>query len=166
MGPPKKNNLTLRTILPQELEALFPKLRFINWERRSQAAPRYNCMAFANGDDRHFWDPFRHGSRYYWPPNIRRDYSADAWEQVFLEQGYERTENREIEPGFEKVAIYVALDDMLASHVARSDGNTWLSKLGRGQDIAHPSLDCLEGEQAAEYGIVDRILKRPIRRQQ
>jgi hypothetical protein len=102
-------------------------------------------MAFANGDERHFWTPSRHGGRYYWPPDIKRDDTADAWEQVFLNQGYERTESREVEAGFEKVAIYVGLDDMLASHVAVSDGNDWLSKLGKGQDISHSSLDLLAG---------------------
>lgn len=122
-------------------------------------------MAFANGDERHFWEAGRHGGRYFWPPNVRQDNTADAWEQVFLNQGYERTENREVEAGFEKVAIYVSLDDMLASHVAISDGYTWLSKLGMGQDIAHSSLDLPEGDQRDEYGIVDRILKRPARRQ-
>lgn len=105
-----------------------------------------------------------YGGRYYWPPEVPQSYTVDAWEEIFLRQGYERTENREVEGGFEKVAIYVSLDDMLASHVARSDGLVWLSKLGKGQDIAHLSLDLLEGVEADEYGIVDRILRRPIRR--
>ena len=118
-------------------------------------------MAFANGDERHFWEAGKHGGRFYWPPDIRQDNTLEAWEQVFLNQGYERTENREVEVGFEKAAIYVDLDDLLASHVAISDGYTWLSKLGKGQDIAHSSLELLEGDKGDEYGIVDRILKRP-----
>lgn len=37
------------------------------------------------------------------------------------------------------------------------------SKLGRCQDIEHSSLDLLEGDQHWEYGIVERILRRPIK---
>jgi hypothetical protein len=122
-------------------------------------------MAFANGDERHFWEPNRPGGRYYWPPDIKQDNTVDAWEQVFLNKGYERTDDRKVEAGFEKVAIYVGLDDMLASHVAISDGYVWLSKLGKGQDISHSSLDVLEGDQEDEYGIVDRILRRPASRE-
>lgn len=152
----------MRTLLPNELQERFPKLRPDNWERRSKANPRYNCLAFANGDERHFWTPNRYGGMYFWPPNIKREDSAETWEQMFSDAGFERTKNREVEPGFEKVAIYINLDDMTVSHIAISDGFTWLSKLGRGQDIAHSSLDLLEGNQLDEYGIVDRILRKQI----
>jgi hypothetical protein len=145
-------------IPPRRLQVLFPKLQPGNWEQRSHANARYTCMAFANGDKRHIWEAGVYGGRFYWPPDIRQDNTVEAWEQVFLNQGYERTENREVEVGFEKAAIYV-LDDF-ASHVAISDDYTWLSKIGKGQDISHSSLDLLEGD---EYGIVDRILKRPHR---
>lgn len=147
----------MRNWTPSELQARFPKLRPDNWERRSNATPRYNCMAFANGDERHMWEPGKPGGMYYWPPTVRQDNTADTWEEVFLKKGYKRTDNCEMEVGFEKVAIYVSLEDMDASHVAISDGFVWLSKLGKQQDIAHSSLDLLEGD---EYGIVDRVLKR------
>lgn len=71
------------------------------------------------------------------------------------------TDDREIQAGFEKVAIYVSLTDGNPSHVAVSDGRIWKSKLGKGQDIYHYSLSVLEGDQADEYGIVERVLKRP-----
>jgi hypothetical protein len=87
----------------------------------------------------------------------------DGWVEIFTRDGYQLTNNREIEPGFEKVAIYVDLGDMSPGHVAKSDGRTWKSKLGRYQDIEHTSLDLLEGEQHWEYGIVERILCRPIK---
>ncbi len=81
---------------------------------------------------------------------------------MFTRQGYELTEDRNIEAGFEKIAIYVDLEDMAPGHVAKSDGIAWKSKLGRYQDIEHASLDLLEGDQYWEYGIVERILRRPI----
>jgi hypothetical protein len=52
---------------------------------------------------------------------------------------------------------------MLPGHIAKSDGRTWKSKLGRYQDIEHTSLDLLEGDVGWEYGIVERILIRPIK---
>lgn len=68
-----------------------------------------------------------------------------------------------VEFGYMKVAIYVELDDVDSySHVAVSDGLDWKSKLGKGQDIAHNSLDLLEGDQADEYGLVAVIMRKPI----
>jgi len=80
----------------------------------------------------------------------------------FLGFGSE-TNNRTVEFGYTKVAIYVELEDVETySHVAISDGLEWKSKLGKGQDIAHDSLDLLEGDQADEYGLVAIILRKPI----
>ena len=88
---------------------------------------------------------------------------APAPSRLFHGQGDELTNNTEIESGFEKVAIYVSLSDMLPGHVAKSDGRVWKSKLGRLQDIEHASLEILEGDRHWEYGIVERILRRPLK---
>ena len=53
----------------------------------------------------------------------------------------------------------------MPSRVAKSDGRVWKSKLGKGQDIEHFSLDVLEGNEADEYGIVERILRRPLKQE-
>jgi hypothetical protein len=143
------------------LETQFPKLRTGNYQICSRANARYNCVAYANGDERHWWE---HGEGYgrgmYWPSHITD--TLEGWSVMFAEQGYEKTGNYEIERGFEKIAIYVDLKDMHPSHVAKSDGNVWKSKLGKGQDIEHDSLDLLEGEQQDEFGIVGEVLKRAI----
>jgi hypothetical protein len=111
------------------------------------------------GDDRHWWQPEILGGRFRWANNVSGD-GLQAWTTLFLQEGYEVTEDWGHEPGYEKVAIYVDLKDMLPSHVAKSDGAVWKSKLGKLQDIAHTSLDLLEGDQQYEYGIVDRVLRR------
>lgn len=103
------------------------------------------------------------GRRYRWPLDAIQQSTVEAWAGIFMRQGYLPTDSRENEAGFEKVAIYVDLADMLPSHIARSDGFTWKSKLGKSQDIEHLSLDLLEGDQHSEYGIVERILKRELR---
>lgn len=150
----------MRNLTPAELQAKLPKLSPDNHKHTSPADPRYNCVAFANENKRKWWEAGCHGGKFFWPEKIADD--INGWVKMFTDQGYELTENRDVEPGFEKVAIFVDLSDMLPSHVAKSDGRAWKSKLGRYQDIEHSSLDLLEGDQSCEYGIVDKILKRRI----
>ena len=103
-----------------------------------------------------------YGGMFYWPPDVNEADLVEAWTKICTKVGYERTDSREHEPGFEKIAIYVDPEEMLPNHVARSDGHVWKSKLGKGQDIDHLSLEVLEGNEKDEYGRVQRILKRPI----
>ncbi len=150
----------MRNLTSSELETKWQKLRSGNYKVASNATARYNCMAFANDNDRKWWEAGRYGGRYYWPPKIPD--TLEGWVEIFKRQHYELTSNRETEQGFEKIAIYVDLRDMLPGHVAKSDGRTWKSKLGRYQDIKHSSLDLLEGDHHFEYGIVERVLRRPV----
>ncbi len=120
--------------------------------------PAYNCIAFAIGDESQWWE---HGARLtYWPPGIQRGDNLESWIKVFEVHGYVRADDGSLEQEFEKVAIYVDLD-MLPTHVAKqlSDGR-WKSKLGKGHDIEHDTLDALEGDQMDEYGMVAQFLKR------
>jgi len=120
-----------------------------------------DCLAFAIGDERYWWQYGLYGGRYRWAEGVDGD-GVDSWVQIFLREGYELTDSRDHEAGYEKVAIYIDLVEMQPSHVAKSDGTTWKSKLGKLQDIEHSSLDVLEGDQHCEYGIVERILRRPL----
>lgn len=164
MGPPEGNHLELRrNSTPAELEASFPKLKPGNYEISSKATPRYNCLAFANKDERHWWESGLNGGLYYWPPGIAQNDKLETILKIFANEGYELTDNHDVEVGVEKVAIYVSLDDMLPSHYARSEDGAWKSKLGKDVDIKHTSLDVLEGDKQDEYGIVERVLKRVTR---
>ncbi|HWZ44803.1 MAG TPA: hypothetical protein VNW97_15115 [Candidatus Saccharimonadales bacterium] len=154
----------MRTIDPDELRACFPKLVSGTYKPASKATARYNCMGFANDDERHWWEPGLYGGRYHWPPTIRQQDTLESWVELFTSQGYTQVEGRDIEPGFEKIAIFVNLTDMSPTHVAKSDGNIWKSKLGKGQDIEHISLEVLEGDQGDEYGVVERVMRRPLKR--
>lgn len=152
----------MRTISSQELQQSFPKLTDNNHKRASKATARYNCLAFACGDERKWWEP-RPGGRFHWPPSVRPNTSLATVAGIFIADGYRETNDRDAESGYLKVAIYVELDDIdTYSHVALSDGITWKSKLGKGQDIEHDSLDLLEGETSDEYGIVAMILRKAI----
>ena len=160
MGTREGHHLVLRNRTPEELREIFPKLLPGTYEHTSEATARYNCVSFANGDTRKWWESGRHGGRFYWPEKV--PYTLDGWIDLFAQQGYKMTDNHGIEDGVGKVAIYVNLNDMEPEHVAISDGVTWKSKLGRWQDVAHVSLDVLEGESA--YGMVGCVLQRPIGR--
>jgi hypothetical protein len=152
----------LRTITPQELNSKFPKLVTGSFVPISKATGRYNCLGFAAGDERHWWQGEMNGGRFYWPPGLSRVTTVETVSQIFIPRGFQLTDNHAIEPGYEKVAIYASVDTFEFSHIARSDGIVWKSKLGSGQDIDHYSLSVLEGDQADEYGIVDRVLRRRI----
>ena len=142
------------------MRAKWPKLRPTNHKLTSQATARYNCVGFGIKDERRWWEAGLHGGRYYWPPDIPD--TLDGWVLLFAREGYELTTNRNVEAGREKIAIYVSLDDMQPGHVAISDGRAWKSKLGEFQDIEHESLELLEGDHSCEYGIVEKILHRPL----
>ena len=162
MGAQEGISWLVRTITPVELQARFPKLGGGNYKRASLATARYNCLAFACGDERKWWEP-RPGGRFYWPPNAQKDTSLATVTRIFIADGYVETAYRNVEAGYLKAAIYVDLEDIdTYSHVAMSDGAVWKSKLGKGQDIEHDSLDLLEGNQEAEYGIVATILRKAI----
>lgn len=144
------------------IERKFPKLRTGGYDRKSQRDTRYNCVAFAVGDFNNFWQymgPWK-TKGYYWPPNLRDD-SLESWVEVFRIHGYERCESADFEPGVEKVAIYVDSDGE-TTHVAKQDVGLgkWASKLGRGHDIVHDSLELLAGEEGDEYGRVAVIMQR------
>jgi hypothetical protein len=144
----------------EEMQSMWPKLRPGNHALTSQATPRYNCLAFAVKDERHWWEAGQHGGAYDWPANTPD--TLDGWVAIFTREGYRLTTNREVEAGFEKVAIYVSSTDRDDRHVAISDGKSWKSKLGKYQDIQHDSLDLLEGNEQCEYGAVEKILRRSI----
>lgn len=118
----------------------------------SSATPIYNCIAWAYGrNDRWFW-PTKKG---YWPENILRDESVEAFIQLFASIGYELCDNGSLEDGIEKVAIY--LKNGLPKHAARQlDNGKWTSKLGIQVDVSH-TLAALEG---GEYGNVSHFMRR------
>lgn len=77
---------------------------------------------------------------------------------MFATLGYMDATSRDIEPSFEKVAIY-ANKSLQVTHAARQiSAGLWTSKLGRNVDVSH-TLEALEG---GIYGTVAKILKRGV----
>jgi hypothetical protein len=134
----------------------FPNLERTDYEVTSEETVDYNCFAFAAGEEELRWDPVDPDG--YWPHGVLRELTLDAFIKAYQTLGYECCDNRDLEPGFQKIAIYTYNGE--PQHVARQEEDgMWKSKLGDWEDIKHE----LEGlENPNYYGVVEQILKRPI----
>ena len=142
------------------LESDFPSLGGENSEIKSPADEYYNCIAWAAEEDDRWWWPVPSPFA-YWPPGLPRVVTLDNFITAFETLGYEPTEKDHLEPGFEKVAVYVDANGV-PTHMARQrESGMWTSKLGPQEDIDHDTLEDLEG---GVYGHVARVLRRPARR--
>jgi hypothetical protein len=94
----------------------------------------------------------------FWPENVKCEETIEAFIELFHSVNYECCDMRDLENGYEKVAIYTL--NGVPTHAARQlpNGN-WTSKLGSEIDIEHDNLDCLNGPV---YGKVEIIMKRRI----
>lgn len=141
---------------PQDL----PDLTNQNCTLTSPATPLYNCIAWAAGDDSRWWepDPFQ---QYYWPPNIPRDFTTDAYLQAYGTIGYRLCFDGGFEEGVEKIAIYGAgpagAEQPTHATLQLPDGR-WTSKLGSCEDVTHSTVNDLNGPC---YGHVLCFLARP-----
>ena len=142
-----------------DLRALFPALS----QDAVETSPRddsYNCVAWAGGDTERWWWPGgfpTYGA--HWPISST-DVTVEGFVEAFRSLGYDVCDDGSWEKGFEKVALYVDGDGQ-PTHMARQlSSGKWTSKMGRLEDIAHPTAEELCG---GSYGAVTRYMKRKIR---
>ncbi len=143
-------------------EPAFPHLG--QWEEHSPPTPplgsirRYNCYAFAAGDNTQRWEPDPAG-QYYWPPSVPREYTIPAFIQAYQTRRYDVCGDGVQERAYEKIVIY-ANSFGIVQHAARQvyDGR-WLSKLGDAEDIIHETPQSLA---SAIYGQPVCYLKRSL----
>lgn len=140
----------------EELGHIFPNLTKDTARITSQEDYRYNCIAWAGGDSKKWWEPS--GKSYHFWLHHDLAYTMESYLKVFNILGFkEESDSSEPEKGFEKVALYVDPNG-IPTHAARQlENGAWISKLGRLEDIEHTTLEVLEGE---DYGKVKVILKR------
>ncbi len=133
----------------------FPNLSAKNCRPTSPTDDGYNCIAWAADDVGRWWwpDPLQ---QYFWPPNIPRAQTIDAFITAFESLGYNEISDATLEFGKQKIAIFVSALQ-IPTHAARQlpDG-WWASKLGRQIDVEHELL-ALEGP---EYGTVAIVCAR------
>jgi hypothetical protein len=135
-----------------------PNLTASNHIVTSPYKRRYNCIAYAAGDQTKWWWPT---FRDYWPPNVPRHETLDAFVMAFATLGYTECPDGTLELNHEKIAIYakVIAGVLLPTHGARQlpDGR-WSSKLGMYEDIRH---DTLNDVSCFAYGSAVKFMKRP-----
>jgi len=138
----------------QIIRTWFPTLNLSSFDITSPPTRRYNCIAWAAGEEHAWWWP----GHSYWPDGVPKEESVEAFAEAFARLGYTPCETAEPEANAEKIALYVG-DDGRVLHAARQLPNgSWTSKLGEAWDISH-ELRGLEGDN---YGRVARILKRSV----
>ncbi len=140
--------------MPRSLEEIFVNLKNSKYKITSPRTRTYNCVAFAAGETDRWWWP---ADGAYWPPNVPREETLQAFIAAFQALGYTICENGDLEPDFEKVAIY-ADNNNQPIHMARQlPSGVWASKCGTLEDIEHEAIEALEGV----YGKVHQYLRRP-----
>jgi len=81
------------------LKSLFPYLgdAFVVTSPRTED---YNCIGWAAEDQEHSWWP---SDNQYWPAQVTRVATVDAFFQAFSLLGYEACPDAALEPDYEKV---------------------------------------------------------------
>jgi hypothetical protein len=128
------------------VEAQIPRLALSNYRITSPRDARYNCFAWAAGDNTRIWSPVMLGSGVHWPPGIPALPSLAGVIEAYRIVGFEECKSPDLESGYEKVAIFAdATND--PRHAARQlpDGK-WTSKLGDHVDIEHAEVEAVGGE--------------------
>lgn len=133
----------------------FPHLASNNHHITSPADTRYNCIAWAAGNDDTFWWPVPGA---YWPQGVPMEVTESAFIAAYSTLGYEVTKNPDAEPDYEKVVIY--LKNSIPIHASRQlpDG-WWTSKLGQAEDINHQAPETVNGPL---YGEARLYMRRRI----
>jgi len=150
-----------------ELESFLENLGEDGYNRENVSPPtfgiiRYNCIAWAAGENTRPWWPSKEDPYYYyWPPHLpREEYERETLEnflRAFEWIGYSRCADPAHKVGIEKVAIFVN-DSQFPKHAARQlPSGAWTSKCGDYEDIEHFSLDSVAGSL---YGKAVAFLER------
>ena len=128
-------------------ESVFPNLAASRYRVTSEETAGYNCIALAAGTTNAWWWPDA-GGEYYWPGQVPREETLEAFVRTFALAGYEACDEMRLEAGFEKVAIYVDAAGT-PTHAARQlESGEWTSKLGSWEDIEHDGLDAVGGQRS------------------
>jgi len=138
------------------LELDFRGLRGVKWRLTSKRTNRYNCFAWAIGENHRRIDVING----HWPNDLPRDDSIETLVRVFMAKGYSvctEEQGRSFDPGFNTIVLYNQdrLVDLGQSteriihegtHAAKLLPNgTWSSKLGPDEDISHPTPEAIGG---------------------
>lgn len=136
----------------------FPGSFLQPFTKTSEIDLSYNCIAWAAMSSDDWYEP-DDSYNYFWPADVPRENTIEAYIQLFEYYGFDRCENGDNEEGFYKVAIFAVNGSSQASHAARQiQPGLWTSKLGQGIDVTH-TIAAMSG---GLYGDVIQYLKKEI----
>jgi hypothetical protein len=124
-----------------------PYLTADSCEITSPTSRRYNCIAWVARDEFNNWwpDPWGIG---YWPAEIPRVVTIDAFVQAYAKFGYKLCLGGSPETGLEKIAIFGTgpKGSEVPTHAAlQLESGEWTSKLGPFEDIRHKDVEAVCG---------------------
>lgn len=141
----------------EHITRTYPNLLTSGFKVTSPDDIDYNCIAWAADETALWWWPDNQLVG-YWPPSVPREETIYAFKKAYNTLGYVDCENHELEPGYEKIAIF-ATPDGIPQHAARQlESGHWTSKLGEWEDIEHFAVDGVSGKV---YGTPVVFMKRP-----
>jgi hypothetical protein len=140
------------------LEEIFPNLAAAGYTPKSEKSAVYNCIAYAAGDDSRRWAGYRDVD-YFWPEGAEEGLTLSALTSAFQILGYAICDSASLEPGFEKVVLYVDKDGLWTHAAKQTDDGQWTSKLGNLEDIVHRTPEAVAGPDPA-YGDVACYMRR------
>jgi hypothetical protein len=147
-----------------DLRQRYPGLRTSHLKVTSERDHRYNCVAWAMGDNKYKWmaDPIILNDPSavpycYWPEGAPREDTLRGWIAMLRLRGFRRCSSAVYEAAYERVAIYGKVDRPMHMALQKSNGR-WTSKLGEENDIEHE----LEGLNDSKYGRVLIVLRRKL----
>jgi hypothetical protein len=115
-------------------------------------------VAWAAGDKGTWWEPDPQNI-YYWPHEIPRELTTEAFVKAFEILGYKLCKDTSCEKSYEKVAIYVDSINK-PTHVTRQlASGRWTSKLGKLEDVEH-RLDAFLGSRYGDIGVIMKRRKK------
>src|SRR5436190_4810779 len=135
----------------------FPNLASSPHQETSKPSDDYNCVAWAiERDQRRWWQPG--GAPFFWPVAAApRSRLMVIYFECFASLGFKQCKRRLRIPGWQKIAIYTDGGGGFLHVASQLPDGKWTSKLGRGSDICHDSLEAIEG---GGYGRVTYTMRR------
>lgn len=142
----------------RHLEHIFPQLAAAGYAPKSEKSAAYICIAYAAGDESRKWEGFR-DKGYHWPEGAKEGHTLEALISCFEQLGYSACDSAAVEPGHEKVVLYMDQDGLWTHAAKQCDDGQWTSKLGSLEDIIHRTPDAITGPEPA-YGQIACYMKR------
>jgi len=119
----------------------FPLSNENNIKRTSPVDKKYNCIAWAAGENKKWWEPSVDG---WWPEGCPRTTKLSSYVAAYESQGFVSCEDHYLEEGYDKIVVYADSHGQGVHAAKQLDDIWWSSKMGTNIDIRH-HLEALDG---------------------